>query len=169
MHGRMMMTFPNLTVLKSRLPIWNHMRMWTLLALIVICIRRMAVFPARPRKQDFLFNSPFIHGSILFRRRCFEKVSGYPVMEKIARYEDYMLFMQLYAAGLQGANLQECLYQYYFDSKTRRIPVRERLDEAIVRWRGFHMLNLMPKGLPYIGKPLILALLPPKLIHHMHS
>ena len=25
------------------------------------------------------------------------------------------------------------------------------------------------KGLPYIGKPLILALLPPKLIHHMHS
>ena len=38
-------------------------------------------------------------------------------MEKIARYEDYMLFMQLYAAGLQGANLQECLYQYYFDSK----------------------------------------------------
>lgn len=125
--------------------------------------------PERPRKQDFLFNSPFIHGSILFRRRCFEKVSGYPVMEKIARYEDYMLFMQLYAAGLQGANLQECLYQYYFDSKTRRIPVRERLDEAIVRWRGFHMLNLMPKGLPYIGKPLILAMLPPKLIHHMHS
>ncbi len=59
--------------------------------------------PERPRKQDFLFNSPFIHGSILFRRRCFEKVSGYPVMEKIARYEDYMLFMQLYAAGLQGA------------------------------------------------------------------
>ena len=82
-------------------------------------------------------------------------------MEKIARYEDYMLFMQLYAAGLQGAN--------YFDSKTRRIPVRERLDEAIVRWRGFHMLNLMPKGLPYIGKPLMLAMLPPKLIHHMHS
>lgn len=38
--------------------------------------------PERPRKQDFLFNSPFIHGSILFRRRCFEKVSGYPVMEK---------------------------------------------------------------------------------------
>ena len=113
--------------------------------------------------------SPLVHSLILFRRRCFEKVSGYPVMEKIARYEDYMLFMQLYAAGLQGANLQECLYQYYFDSKTRRIPVRERLDEAIVRWRGFHMLNLMPKGLPYIGKPLMLAMLPPKLIHHMHS
>ena len=31
--------------------------------------------PERPRKQDFLFNSPFIHGSILFRRRCFEKVT----------------------------------------------------------------------------------------------
>ena len=50
--------------------------------------------PECPRKQDFLFNSPFIHGSMLFRRRCFEKVNGYPVMEKIARYEDYMLFMQ---------------------------------------------------------------------------
>ena len=110
-----------------------------------------------------------MNGSILFRRRCFEKVSGYPVMEKIVCYEDDMLFMELYAAGLQGANLQECLYQYYFDSKTRRIPVRERLDEAIVCWRGFHMLNLMPKGLPYIGKPLMLAVLPPKLIHHMHS
>ena len=54
LHGRMMMTFPNLTALKSRLPIWNRMQMWISLALIVICIRRMAVFPAAGNDRNAL-------------------------------------------------------------------------------------------------------------------
>lgn len=125
--------------------------------------------PEMPEKKDFLFNSPFIHGSMLFRRKCFEKVSGYPVMKKIARCEDYMLFMQMYAAGLQGANLQEPLYTYYFDQNRHHIPLKERMDEAVVRWRGFQLLQLLPKGLPYVGKPLVLAMLPEKLVNRMHS
>lgn len=125
--------------------------------------------PEIPEKKDFLFNSPFIHGSMLFRRKCFEKMNGYPEMKKIARYEDYMLFMQMYAAGLQGANLQESLYTYYFDTKKRRIPFKERIDEAVVRWRGFQLLRMLPKGLPYVGKPLVLAMLPEKLVNRLHS
>lgn len=125
--------------------------------------------PERPEKKDFLFNSPFIHGSVLFRRKCFEKVDGYPVMKKIARCEDYMLFMQMYAAGLQGANLQEVLYTYYFDPKRHHIPFKERIEEAVVRWNGFHLLRMLPKGLPYVGKPLVLALLPEKLVNKLHS
>ncbi len=124
---------------------------------------------AFPEKQDFLFNSPFIHGSVLFRRRCFEKVTGYPIMRKIARYEDYMLFMQLYAAGLHGANLQEPLYTFYFDTAIRRIPVKERWDEAVVRWKGFRQLHLLPVGFPYVCKPLLLATIPPRVLHRLRQ
>lgn len=123
--------------------------------------------PIRPEKQDFLFNSPFIHGSLLFRRRCFAEIGGYPILQDIARYEDYMLFMQLYATGLQGANLEEPLYTFYFDEQQRKIPLSERRDEAVVRWHGFRLMGLLPKGFPYVLKPLVLAMIPAKLLHRL--
>ena len=42
-----------------------------------------------------------------------------------------------------------------------------RLNECIVKFRGFSKLGLMPKGILYAIKPLIVGLIPIKLLNNM--
>ncbi|MBO5072633.1 MAG: glycosyltransferase family 2 protein, partial [Eubacterium sp.] len=67
----------------------------------------------------------------------------------------------LYEKGYQGYNLQEELYDFREDKNARkRKKYRYRIDEAKVRWKGFRLLGLMPKGVIYVLKPLIVGLIP---------
>lgn len=117
--------------------------------------------PELPEKCDFLWGSPFIHPTIVIRREALLRVHGYRVAKETRRTEDYDLFMRLYAKGYQGYNLQEELY-YFREDKTarKRKKYRYRIDEARVRWKGFRQMGLMPKGLVYVVKPLIVGLIP---------
>lgn len=123
----------------------------------------------RPQKKDFLFNSPFIHGSLLFRRNCLNINSCYPVFKNISRYEDYAMFMTFYSKGIKGANLPQVLYKFHYDRESRCVPAHERIDEVKIRWDGFRKLNLFPKAFPYLLKPLILILIPQKSVHWLRE
>ncbi len=120
--------------------------------------RRM---PELPGKRDFLWGSPFIHPTITIRREALLQVNGYRVAKETRRTEDYDLFMRLYEKGYQGYNLQEELYCFREDKTARkRKKYRYRMDEARVRWKGFRRMGLMPGGLVYVIKPLIVGLIP---------
>ena len=116
--------------------------------------------PKEVKKTDFLFSSPYIHGSVMFRREALLKAGGYRVEKATRRTEDYDLFMRI-ATFAEGANLEEPLY-YFLEDKdaVARRKYRYRIDEAKVRYRGFKALGLMPKGLLYVIKPLIVGLVP---------
>lgn len=117
--------------------------------------------PEMPGKKDFLWGSPFIHPSIMIRREALLAVHGYRVAKETRRTEDYDLFMRLYEKGYQGYNLQEELYEFREDKKAqKRKKYCYRIDEVKVRWKGFHLLGLMPRGLLYVLKPLIVGLIP---------
>ena len=118
--------------------------------------------PEYPSARDFLFNSPFVHGSVMFRREAFEKCGLYRTIGKCWKYEDYDLFMRIYAEGLQGANLNRMLYTFYSEETKNLISFRMRLDEFLVRKEGFRRLGLLPGGWPYVIKPLVLTLIPNK-------
>lgn len=115
--------------------------------------------PQHPKKIDFLFNSPFIHGSVMFRREVFDSELYRPCGYS-GKYEDYDLFMRLYRNKQFGANLDEELYAFYADMSERRVPKIMRFDEAAVRYNGFKELGLLPFGFVYVIKPFILAMLP---------
>lgn len=123
--------------------------------------RKMAEFP---KAEDFLFNSPFIHGSLMFRRTCLNKDSNYCESKWTKRTEDYELFMRLYSEGKRAANIQENLYSYHYGRKQNHISMNYRVDEMVLRYRGFQSMHLLPKGLPYVIKPIVLGCMPDKLV-----
>ncbi|MBP3818119.1 MAG: glycosyltransferase family 2 protein [Butyrivibrio sp.] len=116
----------------------------------------------KPQIRDFLWNSPFIHPSVMFRKEALEAVGGYRVAKETNRCEDYDLFMRLYEKNIYGYNIQDKLYGYYSERSLTKIyrPFSIRVNEAIVRAKGFHRLNLFPIGYVFIIKPLVLSLFP---------
>lgn len=123
--------------------------------------------PEYPSKQDFLFNSPFVHGSMMFSREVFDRCGGYRLIGRCRKYEDYAFFMHAYAQGFQGANIDQLLYTFFSEEKKNMVSVRMRLDEYKVRQEGFRELGIGLKRIPYILKPLILILVPNKLLNSL--
>lgn len=121
---------------------------------------------ATPRKQDFFRGTQFVHPATMFRRECLDAVGGYRVAKETRRAEDYDLFMRLYAAGYYGYNIQEPLLRYLVnpDVMKKRRLYRYRIDEAKVRWHGFKALKLMPQGIIYVVRPLLVGLIPHRLM-----
>ncbi len=122
--------------------------------------RKMSVSPG---KTDFIWGIPFIHPTVMMRKDELLKVGGYRQSKETRRAEDYDLFVRMYAAGMKGYNLQESLYFYREDRDAyRKRKYTYRIDEAILRYKSFKSLGLLPKGIPYIIKPLIVGLIPAK-------
>lgn len=119
-----------------------------------------------PQKKDFLITLPFVHASIMFKREALLKVDGYSLNKKVNRSEDYDLIMRMYVIGYKGANIDKTLYYIRQDQNTfKRRKYRYRINEAIVKYEGFKLLGLMPKGIVFVIKPLIVGLLPIKLLN----
>lgn len=118
-----------------------------------------------PQKKDFLFESQFIHPTIIVKKTILNQVGNYTVSKATLRAEDYDLFMRIYAAGFTGHNLQDVLLNYREDNLTfKRRAYKFRLDEAKVRYDGFKKMKLMPLGLLYVFKPLVVGLIPQKVL-----
>ena len=118
----------------------------------------------RPTKKSFYWNSPFAHPTVLMRKDFLIAVGGYRVAKETRRCEDYDLFMRMYAAGYKGFNIQEKLYEYRVlngDKKYR--SMKDRIDEAIVRYKGFKQMGMLIGGIPYVLKPILVGLIPQKL------
>lgn len=122
-------------------------------------------FPPLPQVRDFLITQPFIHPTLLFRRDCLEAVGGYGEDSFCVLCEDYDLLLRLYEKGFQGANIQQPLFDYSISASAkskRKMP--HRFNETVTRWKRFGALGLLPRALPYVVKPLIVGLLPEKLL-----
>ena len=117
------------------------------------------IMPENIDRESFLFNSPFIHGSMMFRREVF-RCHRYRTLGKNRKYEDYDLFMRLCADGYKSANLTDKLYCFYYDKALRAVSFSMRCDEYKVRMECFRMLGLMPKGIVYALKPIMLGFIP---------
>ena len=128
------------------------------------------VMPEKPEKKTFLFRSPFIHAAVVFRREILNAAGGYRVAKETRRAEDYDLFMRLYALGYRGYKMPERLYQVREDGEALgRKKYRYRIDEMRVRWQGFKKLGLLPVGFLYVIKPLIVGLIPYKVLVWMRN
>lgn len=101
-----------------------------------------------PVPRDFLNGSPIIHAPCMMRRTPFEAVGGYGSEAWLIRAEDYYLWFKFYANGYRALNLQEVLYSMRDDRMAQgRRTLRSRINETIVRWKGFKML-----GLPWLQR-----------------
>ena len=122
--------------------------------------------PEKPQKGDFLWNSPFMHPTTMMRKAELLSVGGYREAKETRRCEDYDLFMNLYAKGYRGYNIQEKLYYYRIvrDEKNKHRPMKYRVDEMIVRFRGYKNMRMLLRGMPYVFKPVIIGLIPQSIL-----
>ena len=128
-----------------------------------------AVFPTDIKKRDFLFSSPHLHGSVIFRKDDLIRAGGYRVAKETRRCEDYDLFMRMHTFA-KSANLDEYLYYFCEDKNTyKRRKYRYRIDEARVRLRGFRLLGLMPGAFLYVIKPLVVGLIPRRILNLLRN
>ena len=117
-----------------------------------------------PHKKSFLWNSPFIHPTVMMRKGALEKSNGYRVMKETRRCEDYDLFMRMYSLGYKGYNIQNTLYQYRMINGNRKYrPMKYRIDEAVIRFLGFKALGLFPRAFLYVLKPILIGLIPQRI------
>ncbi len=124
-------------------------------------------YPSEVKNEDFLFRCPYKHGAVAFRREALLKAGGYRVSKETRRTEDYDLFMRM-QTFCKGGNLSECLYYFCEDKAAlKRRKYRFRIDEVKVRYKGFKCLGLFPKGFPYVIKPLVVGLIPPKILNRI--
>ena len=127
-------------------------------------------YPEKIKKEDFLFNSPVIHPTVMMRRKALNDVNNYRVAKETRRAEDYDLWMRMYSKGYKIYTIQEELYYFREDEEClKRRKYRYRIDEAKVRFKGYKSLGLLPKGLVYVIKPLIVGLMPYKLIRILRN
>lgn len=122
-------------------------------------------YPEYPQNKDMLFGPPFLHAGMMMRKKVLKKLGGYRVCKETLRAEDYDLWMRMYAAGYKGYNLQSPIYMWREDKNAyKRRKYKFRLDEAKVRYKGFKSLGLFPIGYIYVLKPLIVGLIPQRIL-----
>lgn len=122
----------------------------------------------RPKVKDLAWANPFVNPSIMFRKSDIEKVGLYRIDKETRRTEDYDLFMRLYAEGYYGYNIQEPLIFYYRGkSSFPKNKYEYRIDEARIRYRNFKNLDLPSKYYIYVFKPLIVGIIPKKILHRI--
>ena len=129
----------------------------------------LQTMPRIPQKRDFLFNSPYIHPSVMFRKKVLTDHHGYRISKKLLQCEDYELFMRLHQNGQRGSNLLEPLLQYREDYESQKKKnYRRRIREMKVRYRGFYHLGILNKTtFYYVLKPLFVGAIPAPLHHYV--
>lgn len=129
---------------------------------------RVNFYPRKelPSAKDFLMTIPFAHATTLFRKSILERVNGYRIAKETRRDEDYDLFMRIYAAGGKGCNIKDITYFYrcFRKSNPEKDSYSVRINEAKIRAKGFKAMGIGPIRYLYILKPLILGLIPKRLI-----
>ena len=107
-----------------------------------------------PQKKDFIWDLPFSHGASMLRREAVLAVKGYNEDPIEYRQEDYAMFMRIYSAGYRGKNIKNILYYYRYDERNiSRSNSQQLKNYAIVRFRGYKILGLLPWALPFVLKP----------------
>jgi len=133
------------------------------------------IYPENPQKKDFLPTNPFAHPTVIYRKAAIDTLKDnngnlYSEDKKIGRSEDYDLFMRFYIAGFKGYNLSEKLLNYREDRDAfAKRKFKYSITDARVRYRGFKQLGLLPKGFPYVVKPIIVGIIPKKIRLFLHQ
>jgi glycosyltransferase EpsE len=97
----------------------------------------------------------------MMRCNAFNAVGGYGSEPWLLRAEDYHLWFKFYAKGYQALNLQEALYAMRDDRQARsRRTLQSRINECIVRWKGFRMLGFPLWQRLWAVRPLLVWILP---------
>lgn len=130
-------------------------------------IRKIEQFPQISRLPK---GNPCCHATIMMRTDIYRELGGYSADKRLARIEDVDLFWRYYLAGHKAANILEPLYIVREDVSTfKRRKYRYSVTVSAYLFKQCRKARLGLKSYLYAVKPLIVNLMPQKLIVFLHS
>lgn len=124
-----------------------------------------------PSKDVMNTSVPFCHAPCMVRTEAYLAVGGYTEGKWLLRYEDYNLWMKMFAAGYRGYNLPEPLYAMR-DSRDaiRRRKFKGRINGIYAHWLAYRQLGLsFWKFVTYSTVALIKGIMPLTLYKYFHK
>ena len=123
-----------------------------------------------PNKASFIYGTPHCHAPCMVRREAYVAVGGYTTSSKLLRVEDYHLWLKMYAYGMRGYNLNECLYAMRDDRNAiNRRTWKGCFNEVRVHLMACKMLNLHFKGYLFSFLPVIKQIIPRLIYTYIHK
>lgn len=109
-----------------------------------------------PQKKDLIWNSAFVHPSIMFKKNDLIRSNCYRVSTETTRGQDYDLWMRMYSLGFRGANIQKYLFRYTENKNTaKKRSLLIRLDECKIRYKGYKLMKVNVIYYIFVLKPFI--------------
>ncbi|MCD4711905.1 MAG: glycosyltransferase [Clostridiales bacterium] len=123
-----------------------------------------------PNKYDLIKTVPFIHPTIMIYKEIYDNLNGYTVSKRTRRGQDADFWFKFYSNGYKGYNIQEPLLKYH-ESLTdyKKRSLRVAFWGARTRYIGYKSLKLPLRYYFHVLKPIIVALLPNKLMYFYHK
>ena len=117
---------------------------------------RVIEYEEFPNKYSLRKGPCFAHATIMMYTGVYKALNGYTVSKRTKRSQDYDLWFRFFAAGFQGATIQEPLY---FVREDRNAFLRRKpslyLWAIITRWKGFRLLHYPIYYYFYVLSPLV--------------
>ncbi|MES3037932.1 MAG: glycosyltransferase [Bdellovibrionota bacterium] len=121
-----------------------------------------------PQLQNWVRGSQIIHASAMMKKEILLRVGGYNPLA--LRVEDYDLWMRMLAVGAKLRTVQEKLYFIQWGRKDYgRKKFADRLREVEYKLKGIRSLKLGPTSYLYLVKPLIMLLIPGRMLFAYHQ
>ena len=98
-----------------------------------------------PGKEVMVYGPPFCHAPCMVRLEAYRAVGGYTIDSRLLRFEDYNLWMKMFAKGYRGYVLSDYLYAM----RDNRAAIRRRTLKAAFRGVYAHYLAHEELKLPY--------------------
>ena len=128
------------------------------------------VMPEKTKKTTLLKTTIFAHPTIMMKRSVYQKLGGYTVSKSTMRAEDLDLWFRFVHAGYKGYNIQRPLYKYRESEKDlKKRSLRAAIQTSRVFLNGYKLLGFPKAQYVYAFRPIIVALLPDKLICRYHT
>lgn len=123
-----------------------------------------------PEKYDLLYRTPFVHPTIMMRKKTYDALEGYTISERTKRGQDTDLWFRFFAFNYKGYNIQEPLLKYHegLNDYGKR-GFRVRWMGVKTRFIGYRLLKFPIIYYIFLIKPLIAALVPRKVMYLYHK
>lgn len=118
-------------------------------------------------KEDFIKGNPFIHPTMIIRKKDINSIGGYP---DYRRCQDYAMVMNMYANGFKGYIMNEVLIDYRMNTDGyKKKKFKYRINESKIRLIYYNKLRVKWYNYIYVLKPIFVGFIPKRLLKRYHE
>lgn len=124
---------------------------------------------SEPIGKDLMKGAVFAHATIVMKTDVMKSLNGYSEELNKKQVEDYDLWFRFFQNGYKGYCLDNELYKVREDREAyKRKSIKRRINEIRVMIEGIKRLNLSPINYIMIGKPMLAAIIPQRILMRYH-